>query len=332
MLHASMNTFLVHALCGSCCFRIIMDDNKITCEHVKSHFTGLQGAEVVSAYMETVSWFNMFLASGAHQASNIHRWFEIRFQGWSHALCTTSIGKLRILEGWSMDLGQFNEGFKTTQIPSAHELQNSNQLGQTKENATNYAIELHTLVLGSLLLIKSALVKWVWFHELSSSKFQYNIPGSPRSFETASHRKHTCVEFQEHLNFQRSLWNSQSPRISPTWNVYCIVVIDMPARRFSAWDNSRPPGRLSGLIPVCKQFRDHTTHLNTWLTVLFSSKTRPSHDQIKNREYLTLFGRKTGMFNQRQNTFSVLILVTSCAPSPYSPNGTFCRAGDPGPQ
>ena len=60
-----------------------------------------------------------------------------------------------------MDLGQFNEGFKTTQIPSAHELQNSNQLGQTKENATNYAIELHTLVLGSLLLIKSALVKWV---------------------------------------------------------------------------------------------------------------------------------------------------------------------------
>ena len=187
-------------------------------------------------------------------------------------------------------------------------------------------IQWQMLCEGSILEMYSTVSNSCWHHADPSSIFQYKSPGSS-AFSIAGQRKQIPTftpPFQLALNCQISLWNSQSPRHSTSWNWCFRLVIHVPARSFSASERGLLPGLLLGLIPWYRQFKDQTTHLSTALTVRFLNRSKESQLHSKNLEYRIDCGLNMGIFRKKQRIFSNCTFVISCAESPYMPRGTLC--------
>lgn len=173
---------------------------------------------------------------------------------------------------------------------------------------------------GNIWAMNSAVENSCWHQPLSKLSFQYNNPESSHLL-FAGQRKHTLIAFQDDLNCQVDLWNSQSPLSSVTWNLWCCFVIGSPARCCSFSVKARPPGLWLGLRPTNKELSDQTSHRSTVFNVLLRYSNDVSQTQTRNLEHRMLRGLKIGMLMNMQVIFSFLTFVMSCAASPYTPKG-----------
>ncbi len=159
---------------------------------------------------------------------------------------------------------------------------------------------------GSLSEIYWAVVNCCCSQLQPSWQFQYSMPSSLLDLETAGHLKQMSIDFQEHLKFQTSLWNSQSPRSSTTQNWRLFQVIGSPALSKCFALSNWPPGPCVGLNPSKRMLQDQVIHLKMQLSVLFARTNPSSQDHIRKRLYRTLLGRQHGIFNHKHRIFSFL--------------------------